>query len=175
MTKRAFVKRVSNSKGDFLQGFIDILKKEKIPFCVIGGLGVNAYVEPIVSLDLDVVISLSKIDSLVEILKKRFNVKKETHSINIASSSSDLRIQIQRDPKYQIFITKASYRNVLGYEMPVASVEDILQGKIWAYQDKTRRPSKRKKDLTDIMRLVETYPDLISRLPEEIKKEVNEA
>jgi hypothetical protein len=41
--------------------------------------------------------------------------------------------------------------------------------KIWAYTDETRRKSKRQKDLADIMRLVETHPELKRELPEEIR------
>jgi hypothetical protein len=52
--------------------------------------------------------------------------------------------------------------------MEVASLPDLLQGKIWAYSDTTRRKSKRHKDLTDIIRLVEDFPELKKSLPQEI-------
>jgi len=60
-------------------------------------------------------------------------------------------------------------KKVLGYEMKVAALDDVLTGKIWAYSDEERRKSKRQKDLADIMRLVETHPRLHDVLPEEIK------
>jgi len=49
--------------------------------------------------------------------------------------------------------------------MKVASVEDVLQGKIWAYLDEQRRKSKRQKDLADIVRLIEEYSSLADLLP----------
>ena len=52
--------------------------------------------------------------------------------------------------------------------MPVASVEDVLQGKIWAAQDPARRASKRQKDLADIARLLETDPVLHPRVPADV-------
>jgi hypothetical protein len=52
--------------------------------------------------------------------------------------------------------------------MPVASLEDVLQGKAWAAENVTRRPSKRQKDLADIARIVEARPDLRSRVPHDI-------
>jgi hypothetical protein len=58
---------------------------------------------------------------------------------------------------------------VLGLELPVASVEDVLQGKIWAAQDAGRRGSKRQKDLADIARLLEKYPELRRQVPQEIR------
>jgi hypothetical protein len=56
--------------------------------------------------------------------------------------------------------------------MKVASVEDVLQGKIWAYMDQKRRKSKRQKDLADIVRLIEEYPSLAEFLPESVKKRI---
>ncbi len=54
--------------------------------------------------------------------------------------------------------------------MKVAIIEDVLQGKIWAYSDEKRRKSKRQKDLSDIIRLIETYPHLVDQLPDAIRK-----
>jgi len=53
--------------------------------------------------------------------------------------------------------------------MRVASLEDTLDGKIRAWKDATRRQSKKLKDLGDIARLVESYPDLWETLPDELK------
>ena len=46
-------------------------KKKKISFCLIGGLAVNAYGEPVVSLDLDVVVIAEQIEDLLTALKKK--------------------------------------------------------------------------------------------------------
>jgi hypothetical protein len=54
----------------------------------------------------------------------------------------------------------------------VASLVDVLRGKVWAYLDETRRQSKRQKDLSDIMRLVETYPELKADLPPKIVEKI---
>ncbi|MDI6783550.1 MAG: nucleotidyl transferase AbiEii/AbiGii toxin family protein, partial [bacterium] len=79
---------------------------------------------------------------------------------------SDIRIQIQSDTRYQTFISKAISKEVLGYKMQVAALEDILQGKLWAYADEQRRKSKRQKDLADVYRLIEKYPKLRKFLPD---------
>jgi hypothetical protein len=65
-------------------------------------------------------------------------------------------------------VERAERRDVLGLTLPVARVEDVLQGKIWAVQDRMRRPSKRQKDLADIARLLESYPDLRNDVPREV-------
>ena len=173
MTKKEFLNSVSNGEEDILQRLLDLLESQKIEYCVIGGLAVNAYVEPVVSLDLDIVIVASALEDLVAAAGKGFKVEKFTHSYNISSPKSDLRIQIQTDPRYQEFILRSLVREVMGYEMKVASLEDILRGKIWAYSDEQRRGSKRQKDLADIFRIVESYPKLKNKLPLSIKDKLD--
>jgi len=172
MNEREFMNKVTNSQEDFLQDFLDLLEEQAVPFCVIGGLAVNAYAEPVVSLHLDLVVTSDRMDEMVEALGQRFTVHRFPHSINVSSPSSDLRIQLQTDPKYQGFVARASRRMVLGYAVSVAALEDVLQGKVWAFSDPTRRTSNRQKDLADIMRLVETHPHLIALLPEPMREQI---
>ncbi|MDI6787911.1 MAG: hypothetical protein QME51_06030 [Planctomycetota bacterium] len=169
MTKKEFINKVTNSDSDFLGEFINILNKHKISFCIVGGLAVNAYAEPVVSLDLDVVVVVDQLTNLVRLLKQKYKVVHYPNSINIATSCSDLRIQIQTDPRYQLFIKKALMKNVLGYRLPVACIEDVLRGKVWAALDPGRRPSKRQKDLSDIQRLIETKRKLVRLVPQSLK------
>jgi hypothetical protein len=68
----------------------------------------------------------------------------------------------------------AATRKVLGYEMKVAKCADVLQGKIWAYMDKERKKSKRQKDLADILRIIEAYPDLEEALPQNLRDDIKE-
>ena len=173
MTEKEFLNKIANGKDDFLQSFVDILKKYKVKFCAIGGLAVNAYAEPVVSLDLDVVIIAEKLDLLIPELKKYFKVESFPHSINISEKGSDLRIQIQTDVRYQSFIKRAKLRKILGYKIPVAAIEDVFQGKVWAATDETRRPSKRQKDLADILRMIEVEEALVKSLPEELKRRLS--
>ena len=171
MTGKTFFNAVVNGKADILGQFLTILRATKSDYCVIGGLAVNAYAEPVVSLDLDVVIAANRLEAVrLAVSKKGFKVESFEHSLNLRKAGSDLRIQIQTDARYQLFIPRARPKNVLGYRMNVAAVEDVLRGKIWACQDAKRRPSKRQKDLADIMRVLEIYPAFHRLVPAEIKK-----
>jgi hypothetical protein len=174
MTGKEFVNRIANGKSDIIQVLLDILSKTGSRYCLIEGLAVNAYVEPVVSLDLDVVAAVEDIDAICKEAKKRgLEVEQFEHSVNLTSSNSDLRIQLQQDPRYQGFVSDARNSTVLGYTMKVARVEDVLKGKVWAYMDKTRRKSKRQKDLADIFRIVEKFPHLESSLPQDIREELD--
>ncbi len=174
MTAKIFMARLANGQADVVQQFLDLLNDMKIDYCVIGGLAVNAYVEPVVSLDLDLVVTVEAIDRLVKAAGKHFTIKKFQHRLNLKSAQSELRIQLQTDARYQAFISNASLKNVMGYQKKVAALDDILQGKIWAYADSERRKSKRQKDLADILRLVEAYPQLEERLPDSIKNQIRD-
>lgn len=172
MTKKEFINAVANGKTDVLQLFLDAVSHIGADYCVVGGLAVNAYAEPVVSLDLDIVVAATDLEAVCEAVAQHFTIERFAHSINLSSSESDLRIQLQTDPRYQEFIRNATIKNVLGYEMKVATVENVLQGKIWAYSDEGRRMSKRQKDLADIVRLIEVYPDLVDKVPPEIRDKV---
>jgi len=173
MTGKTFFNAIANRKSDVLQIFLDILGKAGSDYCVVGGLAVNAYVEPLVSLDLDVVISTQGFEKFCrDAIKKGFKAKKFEHSVNLTKAGSDLRIQLQTDARYQSFIGRAKPKKVLGYKMKVAALEDVLQGKSWAYQDEKRRRSKRQKDLADIARILEAYPELEERVPATIRRKL---
>jgi hypothetical protein len=171
MTGKAFINAVGKGKTDILQVFLKIFEETKSPYCIIGGLAVNAYVEPVVSLDLDIVVAMDSIEEVCNVAKgKGLRVEKFEHSVNLTSPKSDLRIQLQTDVRYQEFISRSRMKQILGYRMKVAIMEDVLQGKVWAYMDERRRMSKRQKDLADIMRLVEAYPELEKQVPNSIRK-----
>jgi hypothetical protein len=85
MTEKQFMNCVANAQEDTLQQFIDLLNDMKIDYCVIGGLAVNAHVEPVVSLDLDVIVSAEAIDRLSKSVEKMFTIKKFPHNLNLVN------------------------------------------------------------------------------------------
>ncbi|MEW6557218.1 MAG: hypothetical protein AB1349_07680 [Elusimicrobiota bacterium] len=172
MTEKEFFNKVSNSKTDFLQEFINLLKKEKVTFCVIGGLGVNAYTEPVVTMDCDLVIAPSSVNKIIPEIKRHWEIKKFKHSVYVYSKKSDLRIQLQTAPELQKCLKNATEKNVLGYKLPVASIEDIFESKIASALEPERRESKRRKDQSDILRMIEVKKRLLQLFPDELKKEL---
>jgi len=174
MTGKTFLNSVANGETDIVTILLSILRQTGSSYCIIGGLGVNAYAEPVVSLDLDLVVVSDHISAIRSAAKaKGMKVEEFEHSINLTISGSDLRIQLQTDSRYQEFLPRCKQCDVLGYRMSVASLQDILRGKVWAYSDETRRKSKRQKDLADIMRLVEAHPELRTQLPPEIVSQLD--
>ncbi|MCW5852674.1 MAG: nucleotidyl transferase AbiEii/AbiGii toxin family protein [Anaerolineae bacterium] len=166
MQALTFWKTVTMDQVNLLERLFALLDQHRIRYCVIGGQAVNAYVEPLVSLDLDLVVSVEQIEAAERLLADAFTVKSFPHSLNLSLPGSDLRVPIQTDPRYADFVDRATSRPVLGLTLPVASVEDVLRGKVWAALDPARRASKRQKDLADIARLIEAYPQHRSLVPD---------
>jgi hypothetical protein len=168
MRALTFWKAITVDKENALESLIALLEEHGIRYCLIGGQAINAYVEPLVSLDLDLVVAIDQLAQVETLLAESFEVKRFPHSLNVALPQSDIRVQIQTDRRYASFPERATPRNVLGLTLPVASLADVMQGKIWAALDPARRGSKRQKDLADIARLVEAFPDLRPQTPPEI-------
>ena len=172
MTKKEFLNAITNAKMDIIQAFLDALSGLNVDYCVIGGLAINAYAETVVGLDLDIVVATDNLESVIKAVEADFMIQQFTYGVKLSMDMSDLRIQFHTNSRYQEFISRAAGHTVLGYEMKVANVEDVLQGKVWAYLDENRRKSKRQKDLADIVRLIEEYPPLADLLPESVKKRI---
>ncbi len=173
MKARSFWKTVVADRSDFLDRILALLRENEIRFCVVGGQAVNAYVEPLVSLDLDVVVATDQLPQVEALLRDRFEVERFPHSLNVAERDSALRVQVQTDPRYGDFVARSTLRDVLGVSLPVADVRDVFQGKLWAASGTQRRASKRLKDLADIARLLEVRPDLRPMVPEALLDKLN--
>ena len=168
MRGSTFRRLVTMDETDLLGNILGFLESRKVPFCVIGGQAVNAYIEPLVSLALDIAVAVDEPHDLIDELRGSFRVTAHPHSINLEQPGSDLRVQIQTDPRYAAFVQASERKEVFGRSMPVACLEDALSGKIWAAMDPERRASKRQKDLADIARILESYPRLQAQVPETV-------
>jgi hypothetical protein len=138
------------------------------PYCLIGDLAVNAYVEPVYTLDADVVVIGSSLSKLSAYLRERGYKAEE-----VQAPGSELRIQFTADERYQPFLARSVEAEVLGVRVKVACLEDVTRGKLWAYSDPRRRLSKRKKDELDLIRLAEAHPELKSLYPRELQEQLD--
>ena len=115
--------------SDFLDRIVSLLEEHHVRYCVIGGQGVNAYADPVVSLDLDIVVAVDQMPEVEAALTQEFKVERFEHSLNISASGSDLRLQIQTDPRYFDFVERAQTRDVLGMTLQVADVPTCCRAK----------------------------------------------
>lgn len=79
--------------------------------------------------------------------------------------ASAIRIQLTINNRYADFPHRSVMGTVFGVEMPVASLPDVVQGKLCAATDPHRRTTKRQKDAVDLARLAESHPHVFSLIP----------
>ena len=175
MTLRQFYDWQTAGGGGDVSLLVETLERSEIPWCMIGGLAVNHWAkEPMATADVDVVIAAGRIDEAVKVLRAAgFTAKRFKWSVNLKGRSK-VSVQISTEKVYQEFPGRAVPADVHGILMRVANLTDTLTGKLLAYSDKDRRASKRQKDLTDILRLVEAHPKLRKLLPAAVAKKIKD-
>ena len=175
MTDRQFYDwQTAGGGGDVLL-LVETLERLEIPWCMIGGLAVNHWAkEPMATADVDIVVATDRVEDAVRELEEAgFKAERFEWSINLKGRSK-VSVQISTESFYRDYPARAVPADVHGILMRVASLEATLRGKIKAWREPERRASKRQKDFADILRLVESHPELRKMLPEDVAAKVNE-
>lgn len=171
MTASAAFESVSGSGDDLAQ--VVAVCESLHDYCLIGGLAINCYVEPVYTMDADFALASSHLATVKRrLLELRFSVEDHEHSLNAIRPGSQLSIQFTKDERYAPFPARAEVRETLGLRLRVASLPDLIQAKTWAWSDPKRRLSKRKKDELDLIRIGESFPNFLEQLPEGIRKQL---
>ncbi len=171
MTAAKAFESISGS-GDDLQQVVAVCDALR-DYCLIGGLAVNCYVEPVYTMDADFALATAHLDTVKQRLAALgFKVEDHPHSLNALRPGSQLSIQFTKDSRYADFHARAEIRETLGLRLRVASLADLVQAKVWAWSDPKRRLSKRKKDELDLIRVAEKFPQFIPQLPEAIRRQL---
>jgi hypothetical protein len=172
MSSLAFWKAVVQDKSNFLEGVIALLEESGFDYCAIGGVAVNAYAEPVVTQDLDLVLAVEALPAARALLEQYFKVQEFDHSLNVYDPGSKLQVQIRKDPDLSEILDRAREMEVLDLRLPVASPEDLMRLKIAAAMEPARRKSKRGKDAMDLGRLVMEFPHLRALIPDALWPDV---
>ncbi len=152
--------------GNDFQATVELLERLGEPWCLIGGLAVNAYCDPVYTTDADFVVISSQLEFVcAEFVGLGFDISRHRFWINARLHGSDLVVQFMTDPRYQDFLGRAPHGEVLGIQCRVAALPDLFQGKLWAIADPECLPVKRAKDELDLVRIAEKYPDYTPLLP----------
>lgn len=164
---------VTNGGSNDFAAVVQILNKHG-RWCLVGGLAVNCYVEPVFTIDADIVVASSALEEIQKDLATTgFQITSHEHSVNAQMKGSDLRIQFTTDSRYQEFLDETEAHSVLGIKVPVTSLPNIIRGKVWAWSDAKRRLSKRKKYELDLIRIAEKYAEFRKLMPSEITDQLD--
>src|ERR1700674_2271224 len=133
MTAREAYESTTRGGSTHFHRLIDVCESFG-PYCLIGGLAVNCYVEPVYTLDADIVVIASNLPKLTAHLEEQgFKTEEHPHSVNVLAPDSDLRIQFTTDERYQAFPSRATEAEVLGVRAKVACLEEVFNAIIWCF------------------------------------------
>lgn len=111
MLGNEFINVVASGRLDIIHMLLDILAETGSRYCLIGGLAVNAYVEPVVSLDLDIVATIENIEAICKAAKERgFSVERFEHSVNLASEASESSASVIASKEKRALFTRLPRR-----------------------------------------------------------------
>jgi hypothetical protein len=157
--------------SDFAE-VVAVLNRNK-PWCLMGGLAVNCLLEPVYTVDIDIVAVAANLEqSGHELEATGFRVERFEPPVNAQRPASKLNVQLTTDARDQGVVANATEQEVPENRVPVPRPEDIVRGKVWAWQDATRRLSKRKKDELGLIRSAKAHPELRRLMRAEIVKQL---
>jgi hypothetical protein len=172
MSEGEFFAAITGSDSD-LRRAVAALRASGHPFCLIGGLAVNQYTEPVMTLDAEfAVVAATGVEDALR--AEGFGVQHFPYSINAQLPGSKLRLRITINSRYAPFPTRAKEGKVFDVPVPVAQLADVVQEKIWAYGDESRRASKRAKDRADLIRLAEDHPSIVAQITPGLIPEIDQ-
>src|SRR5437879_13311976 len=104
------------------------------PWCLIEGLAVNCYVEPVYTIDVDVIVIAENLGAIHdELVALGVSIGEFPHSMNAKKIKDKLNLQFTTDARYQHFISRAERRDVLGITAPLPSLTCVSQDKNWPW------------------------------------------
>ena len=177
MTEREIFDGVIMSGTSDFGLVVEILRRHRAGWCVIGGMAVNSYASPVYTADLDLVVVATDLPPVLEDLRAaNWRIKEFPYSVNAQRragpterSDSMLMVQFSKPEEMQPLVDRAVLRPVLGLDVPVAALPDLVQAKLAAWAEPRRRRLKQAKDALDLRRLAVAFPDVVDPLlPEEL-------
>src|SRR2546425_3182001 len=118
MRAAEFWKAVTVDRSNVLERFLETLRRHDVPFCLIGGQALNANVEPVASLDLNVVVAADRLPDIEALLADTFALERFPHSLNVSDKDTHLPIQIPLDPRHATSLHIDTTRSVRGSDLP---------------------------------------------------------
>ena len=171
MTEREIFDGVIVSGSSDFALVVESLRRHGAGWCVIGGMAVNSYTTPVYTADLDLVVTSDLTAVLEDLRAADFRIREFPYSVNAQRrltgtqrEDSALLVQFSKAVELQPFVDRAILRPILGIDVPVAALPDLVAAKIEAWSEPRRRPNKRRKDELDLLRLAEEHPEVVDAL-----------
>ena len=124
MTAREIYDLALRGGGNDFQATVELLERLGEPWCLIGGLAVNVYCEPVYTADADFVIVSTQLEFVCAELAGLGFMISHHFGVNARLPGSGLVVQFTTDPRYQDFIGRAASAEALGVQCHVAALTE---------------------------------------------------
>ena len=168
---------IVNGTTDFI--FVaEALRRYSTGWCVIGGLAVNSYVTPVYTAELELVVATTDLEPvLLDLRAADFLVQEFPFTINARRRvlrtghlTHQLKVRFMKQGCYQPFLDRATLRTILGMDVPVAALADLVQGELWMRESAGHRASKNMQAEMNLLRLAEVhFAEVAPRLPDQLR------
>ena len=161
-----------DTKEQPLRAVVTVLEASRTPYALIGGVAMQMLSkEPRTTLDIDLAVR-----TFAEIPRRALQKAGFAHEGRHAHSDNwrapgdgprSRRVAIQfsaQDVGIDAAVSRARLVDAGGFELRLASPGDMLVLKLAAAEEPSRRASKRRQDLLDVVTLAEQYPKVAVRL-----------
>jgi predicted nucleotidyltransferase len=149
---------------------ISVLTASGTPYAVIGGIAVQLHLrDPRTTLDID--LAVTRLDDIPRDALSQAGFEhdgRHEHSDNWRAPGSEPRSQriAVQFPAEDVGIAEAVARalevDIGGLPLRLATVADLLVLKLAAAEEPSRRSSKRRQDLLDVITLAEEHPEAVA-------------
>jgi hypothetical protein len=158
-----------DDKGKVLTSLVEVLRATGTPYAVIGGVAVQLYIEePRTTADLDIAVRSREDIPNAELSAAGFTFE----GLHEWSENWRGPAPAGTPPKRRILVQFSSFPREIDHaelvsagdlSFPLVALPDLVQMKLASASDATRRPSKRLRDKTDVVQLLEEHPELATQ------------
>jgi hypothetical protein len=104
MTAREIYDLALRGGGNDFQATVELLDRLGEPWCLIGGLAINVYCEPVYTNDADFIVVTSQLEFVcAELAGLGLTISRHRFSVNAQQPGSHLIVQFTTDSRYKIF------------------------------------------------------------------------
>jgi hypothetical protein len=151
-----------------------VLKKAEVQWCLSGQMAVDYYLKDPVTAEGGVVLAVDKVEEAVKALEGAgFKVEKGEPLLKVTGHNG-LGMWLATDGTSRRLPAGARKGNVPGTSlkgMQMAADNEVFAWKVMLWRDAGRGEAERRKDWSDIRRLIKAKPSLRKHLPMELRKE----
>lgn len=159
---------MDQTKKPALLALADVFEKTGVPYAIIGGVAAQVRMaEPRTTIDIDV--AIKRRDDLPRgaLEAAGFRHTGEFPYTSNWVGPGGVAVQFSDDPTFGVAIDSALPEPLEGRTLRIITAGELLQSKLRSAAEPRRRPSKRMRDIADVMALIEENPELDATLTDE--------